>query len=168
MPTDLELFIHASSHHLPPLVRITLAHAQFETIHPFLDGNGRIGRLLIAALMGHWGLLKEPLIAVSTYLKQHQAEYVRLLSAIRSSGDWEAWVSFFLEGVGAASYRLFEQLPTIPRFRIEHVRQRLATTLPTASIAVRLLEALGIVTELIGQKKNRIYSYQAYVELLSR
>jgi Fic family protein len=196
---DLERFIHASDTDLPPLVRIALIHAQFETIHPFVDGNGRIGRLLIAALMEHWGMLEEPLMYLSGYLKRHQAEYYRRLSDIRSDGDWEAWVSFFLEGVvvaasdaergiidvaslvtadrkrllesgkaGPISYRLFELLPTMPRFSVEHVRQRLATTFPTASAAVRLLEDLGILAELTGQKKNRVYSYQAYVELLCR
>ncbi len=197
--TDLDRFIHATDPDLPPLVRVALIHAQFETIHPFLDGNGRIGRLLIAALMEHWGLLAEPLMYLSGYLKQHQAEYYRRLSAIRSDGDWEGWVSFFLEGVTAASadaersiidvasliaadrkrllaspksgpisYRLFELLPMMPRFSVEHVRQRLETTFPTASAAVKLLEDLGILAELTGQKKNRVYSYQAYVELLSR
>ena len=197
--TDLERFIHACDTDLPPLVRVALVHAQFETIHPFLDGNGRIGRLLIAALMEHWGLLAEPLMYLSGYLKQHQAEYYRRLSAIRSDGDWEGWVSFFLEGVAVASaqaersvidaaslitadrkrllaspqagpnsYRLFERLPMMPRFSVEHVRQRLQTTFPTASAAVRLLEDLGILAELTGQKKNRVYSYQAYVNLLSR
>jgi Fic family protein len=197
--TDLERFIHAPGSDLPLLVRVALIHAQFETIHPFLDGNGRIGRLLIAALLEHWGLLKEPLTYLSDYLKQHQAEYYRRLSAIRSEGDWEGWVSFFLEGVASAaadaersiievaslitadrkrllespkagpiSYRLFELLPMMPRFSVEHVRQRLETTFPTASAAVKLVQELGIVAELTGQKKNRIYSYQAYVELLSR
>ena len=197
--TDLERFIHAADSDLPPLVRVALIHAQFETIHPFLDGNGRIGRLLIAALMEHWGLLREPLMYLSDYLKRHQAEYYRRLSAIRDDGDWEGWVSFFLEGVAAAStdaergiinvaslitadrrrlldspkagpisYRLFELLPVMPRFSVEHVRQRLETTFPTASAAVRLLEDLGILAELTGRKKNRVYSYQAYVELLSR
>jgi Fic family protein len=196
---DLERFVHAPDADLPPMVRVALIHAQFETIHPFLDGNGRIGRLLIAALFEHWGLLAEPLMVLSGYLKQHQAEYYRRLSAIRTDGDWEGWVAFFLEGVAVASadaersiidvaslitadrkrlldsakagpisYRLFELLPMMPRFSVEHVRRRLETTFPTASAAVSLLEDRGIVVELTGQKKNRIYSYQAYVELLSR
>jgi Fic family protein len=196
---NLERFIQNASADLPPLVRIALIHAQFETIHPYLDGNGRIGRLLIAALLEQWGLLREPLLYLSGYLKQHQAEYYRRLAAIRTEGDWESWVSFFLEGVAAASshaertiidvatlitgdrerllespkanpisYRLFEILPTMPRFTVEHVRQRLETTFPTASAAVKALEAQGIVTELTGQKKNRVYSYKAYVDLLSR
>jgi len=196
---DLERFIHDAATDLPPLVKVALIHAQFETIHPFLDGNGRIGRLLIATLLEHWGLLKEPLMYLSGYLKQHQAEYYRRLSAVRSDGDWEGWVSFFLEGVakaaaeaersiidvaslisadrrrllqspqaGPGSYRLFEMLPMMPRFTVEHVRRRLKTTFPTASAAVKALEELGVVTELTGQKKNRVYSYQAYVDLLSR
>ena len=92
---DLERYIHGAEADLPPMVRVALIHAQFETIHPFLDGNGRIGRLLIAALFEHWGLLAEPLMYLSGYLKQHQSEYYRRLSAIRTDGDWESWVSFF-------------------------------------------------------------------------
>ncbi len=197
--TDMERFIHDGVTDLPPMVKVALIHAQFETIDPFLDGNGRIGRLLIATLFEHWGLLAEPLMYLSGYLKQHQAEYYRRLSNIRSEGDWEAWVTFFLEGVsvaaadaehsiievasliaadrkrllqspkaGPASYRLFEMLPMMPRFTIERVRQQLDTSFPTATAAVKVLEDLGIVTEMTGQKKNRSYSYQAYVELLSK
>jgi Fic family protein len=198
---DLERFIHLPSQDasLPPLIKIALVHAQFETIHPFLDGNGRIGRLLIAALVEHWGLLSEPLMYLSGYLKQNQAEYYRRLSAIRSEGDWEGWIAFFLEGVAVAatdaqhniievasliaadrrrllqapkaspaSYRLFEMLPMMPRFTIERARQQLATSFPTATAAVQTLQELGIVAETTGQKKNRHYSYQAYVDLLSR
>lgn len=199
---ELERFIHAEPDEqadLPALVRMALVHVQFETIHPFLDGNGRIGRLLIAALMEHWGLLTEPLMYLSGYLKTHQAEYYRRLSAVRTDGDWEGWVSFFLEGVAVAandaergivavasliaadrrrllqapkatpaSYRLFEMLPMMPRFTIEKVRQRLETSFPTATAAVKILEDLGIVTELTGQKKNRSYSYQPYIDLLAR
>jgi len=100
---DLEQFIHDEASTLPPLVRIALAHAQFETIHPFLDGNGRIGRLLIGALLEHWRLLPQPLMYLSGYLKLHQAEYYRRLSLIRTEGDWESWVAFFLEGVATAA-----------------------------------------------------------------
>jgi len=196
---DMERFIHEGANDLPPMVKVALIHAQFETIHPFLDGNGRIGRLLIATLFEHWGLLAEPLMYLSGYLKQHQAEYYRHLSNIRTDGDWESWVTFFLEGVcvaaadaehgiievaslvaadrkrllqspkaGPASYRLFEMLPMMPRFTIERVRQQLDTSFPTATAAVKVLEDLGIVTEMTGQKKNRCYSYQAYIELLSK
>lgn len=196
---DMERFIHDTATDLPPLVKVALIHAQFETIHPFLDGNGRIGRLLITALFEYWGVLSEPLLYVSAYLKQHQAEYYRRLSAIRTDGDWESWVTFFLEGVASAagdaektiievasllasdrkrllrslkagptSYRLFEMMPVMPRFTIEHVRQQLGTSFPTATVAVKVLVDLGIAVEMTGQKKNRSFSYQAYVELLSR
>lgn len=196
---ELERFIHQRAPKLPPLVRVALAHVQFETIHPFLDGNGRIGRLLIAALMEQWGLLPEPLMYLSGYLKQHQAEYYRRLSAVRTHGDWEGWLSFFLEGVAASaedaersvvaiaslvatdrrrlleapkagpgSYRFFEMLPMMPRFTIAQVRQKLNTSFPTATAAVKVLEELGIVAELTGQKKNRSYSYAAYIDLMAR
>jgi Fic family protein len=136
---------------------------------------------------------------LSAYLKQHQGVYYRNLSAIRTEGDWEAWVSFFLEAVAVAateaersivaiaslvavdrrsllaskiaspaSYRLFEILPVMPRFTIERVRQNLDISFPTANSAVKVLQGLGIVTELTGQKKNRFYSYQPYIELLTR
>jgi len=194
----LEKFIHVRAPALPPLVRAALVHAQFETIHPFLDGNGRLGRLLIGALLEQWGLLAEPLLVPSAYLKRHQAEYYRCLSAIRTEGDWEGWIAFFLEGMsvaaeeaersivavaslvaadrrrlldspvaGPAAYRLFEMLPLMPRFTVEQARQRLDTSFPTAGMAVRALEALGIATEMTGQKTNRIYSYQSYVDLLT-
>lgn len=196
---DMERFIHQDAPTLPPLVRIALIHAQFETIHPFLDGNGRIGRLLIAALLEYWHLLPEPLLYLSAYLKQHQIEYYRRLSNVRTEGDWEAWVAFFLEGVASAAgeaergivaiaslvgadrrrllglpkcgptaYRLFERLPMMPRFNIEGARRVLCTSFPTASAAVNQLADLGIVKEMTGQKKNRSYSYQAYVDLLTR
>jgi Fic family protein len=197
--TDLEHFIHQATPELQPLVKTALIHVQFETIHPFLDGNGRIGRLLIAALMEHWQLLPEPLMYLSGYLKLHQAEYYRRLSNVRVEGDWEAWIVFFLEGVAEAaleaernivaiaslvaedrrrlvaapkaspaSYRLFELLPMMPRFTIEQVRKKLGTTSPTAAAAIKVLESLGVVAEQTGQKKNRSYSYPAYIELLTR
>lgn len=196
---DVERFIHANPPVLPPLVNIALVHAQFETIHPFLDGNGRIGRLLIAALLEHWGVLPEPLLYLSGYLKQHQSEYYRLLSGIRTEGNWEAWITFFIDGVtaaaaqaersiveiatlvaadrrrlldspmsGPAAYRLFELLPMMPRFTIERLRQKLGTSFPTANAAVKALGDLGIVAEMTGQKKNRSFSYQSYIALLSK
>jgi Fic family protein len=196
---DLERFIHDPAPALPPLVRMALVHVQFETIHPFLDGNGRIGRLLIAALLEHWRLLPEPLVYLSGYLKQHQAEYYRRLSAVRTEGDWEGWVGFFLDGVataardaergivamaslinadrkrllaaprvGEVALRLFALLPVMPRFTIEQARQQLATTFPTATAAVKLLQHLGLLTELTGQKKNRVFSFAAYVDLLAK
>jgi Fic family protein len=196
---DLERFIHEEESDLPALVRVALVHAQFETIHPYLDGNGRIGRLLIAALLEHWQLLPEPLMYLSGYLKQHQSEYYRRLSAIRTDGDWEGWIKFFLEAVqnaaakserdvvalanlvsndrrrlltnaksNALSYRLFELLPTMPRLTVDRVCKVLQTTFPTANMAIKLLEELGILVEVTGQKKGRTFSYVAYIQLLSQ
>jgi len=195
----LERFIHTEASDLPALVRVALVHAQFETIHPYLDGNGRIGRLLIAALLEHWQLLPEPLMYLSGYLKQHQSEYYRRLSAIRTEGDWEGWIRFFLEAVqnaaakserdvvglanlvandrrrlltnaksNALSYRLFELLPTMPRLTVDRVCKVLQTTFPTANMAIKLLEELGILVEVTGQKKGRTFSYEAYIQLLSQ
>jgi Fic family protein len=95
----LERFLHAQDDGLPTLVRTALAHVQFETIHPFLDGNGRIGRLLITFLLCHAGVLQKPLLYLSLYFKQRRSEYYRLLDAVRHDGDWEAWLLFFLDGV---------------------------------------------------------------------
>jgi Fic family protein len=120
---DMERFIHATSTGLAPMIKVAIIHAQFETIHPFLDGNGRIGRLLIAALFEHWGLLSEPLMYLSGYLKQHQSEYYRRLSAIRSDGDWGAWVAFFLEG-----WRRLPMLPSRTSFRLPALSPRTAAT----------------------------------------
>ena len=95
----LERFMHAEDDGLPVLVRAGLAHVQFETIHPFLDGNGRVGRLLITFLLCHTRLLREPLLYLSLYLKQNRATYYALLDRVRREGDWEAWLAFFLDGV---------------------------------------------------------------------
>ncbi len=127
------------------------------------------------------GALSEPLLYVSAYLQQHQAEYYRRLSAIRTDGDAEKNIievasllaadrKRLLQSLkaGPTSYCLFEMLPVMPRFTIEHVRQQLGTSFPTATAAVNVLVDLGIAVEMTVQKKNRSYSYQAYVELLSR
>ncbi|MYA59335.1 MAG: Fic family protein [Chloroflexi bacterium] len=95
----LERFLHADHDGLPLLVRAGLAHVQFETIHPFLDGNGRVGRLLITFLLCHGGALREPLLYLSLYFKQNRTTYYDLLDRVRHEGDWEAWLGFFLEGV---------------------------------------------------------------------
>jgi len=98
----LEKWIHAGDP-LPPLVRVGMAHVQFETIHPFLDGNGRIGRLLIALLVEHWGMLKAPLLYLSVAFKRHRREYYKRLSVVRDDGDWEGWTRFFLACVTEAA-----------------------------------------------------------------
>ena len=136
---DLERWIH-SHDPLPPLVRAGLAHVQFETIHPFLDGNGRMGRLLIALLVEHWGLLSSPLLYLSLAFKRRQEEYYRCLSAVRTDGDWEGWTAYFLECVREAAddgvttaQRLFALLSK-DRQRLLHAR---GATIP----AIRLFEA---------------------------
>lgn len=142
--SDLERFIHANSPALPPLVNIALIHAQFETIHPFLDGNGRMGRLLIAALLEHWGLLSEPLLYLSGYLKLHQMEYYRLLSTIRSEGNWEAWISFFLEGVCTAAAEAERSIVEIASLVAGH-RRRLLESPKAGPAAYRLFEMLPMM-----------------------
>jgi Fic family protein len=97
--SELERFLHAADDGVPVLVRAALVHVQFETIHPFLDGNGRVGRLLITFLLCHAGVLREPLLYLSLYFKQHRPVYYELLDRVRREGDWEAWLVFFLEGV---------------------------------------------------------------------
>lgn len=99
---DLDKFIHAEDG-MPTLIRAALAHVQFESIHPFLDGNGRIGRLIIALLLQQSGKLSRPLLYLSLYLKANKTEYYRLLDKVRADGDWEAWVDFFLKGVAQTS-----------------------------------------------------------------
>jgi Fic family protein len=96
---DFERFLHGEGDGLPVVVKAALAHVQFETIHPFLDGNGRVGRLLITLHLCDAGILREPLLYLSLFFKEHRAEYYRLLDAVRADGDWEAWVGFFLQGV---------------------------------------------------------------------
>jgi len=96
---DFEKYLHADDS-LPPLVRAGLLHVQFETIHPYLDGNGRIGRLLVTLLLEHWKLLTKPILYLSLFFKRHRADYYRRLNAVRIEGDWEGWLDFFLDGVG--------------------------------------------------------------------
>jgi Fic family protein len=137
----LEQFMHASEDGLPTLVRAGLAHVQFETIHPFLDGNGRVGRLLITFLLCHAGVLREPLLYLSLYLKQNRATYYELLDRVRREGDWEAWLAFFLRGVkqvadGAVSTA--DRLGVL--FRAD--RERVEQAGRRAGSALRVLEAL--------------------------
>jgi len=137
----LERYIHEPQHTLPPLVRVALVHAQFETIHPFLDGNGRIGRLLIAMLLEEWKLMPEPLLYVSGYLKRHQRVYYDRLSAIRHEGDWEGWVSFFLEAVEAAADEAQSSIVALAACIAEDRKRVLA--LGTSTLAtLRLFELL--------------------------
>ncbi len=116
---DLERFLHAEQS-LPVLVQVGLAHAQFETIHPFLDGNGRIGRLLITFLLVEKGLLRKPVLYLSYYFKKHRTEYYNRLQAIRDTGDWEGWLEFFLPGVAQVSEEATQTAAHILRMREEY------------------------------------------------
>ena len=169
---DLEVFIHAPSSHLPPLVKIALVHAQFETIHPFLDGNGRIGRLLIAALLEHGGLLPEPLMYLSGYLKQHQTEYYHRLSLIRTDGDWEAWIVFFLEGVASAAADAEHSIIAIASL-VAADRRRLLGSPKAGPASYRLFEMLPMMprftVERVRQKLNTSFpTANAAVKVLSK
>ena len=141
---QMERFIHGTKTDLPPLIKMALVHAQFETIHPFLDGNGRIGRLLIAALMEHWHLLPEPLMYLSGYLKQHQLEYYRRLSIVRSEGDWESWIMFFLEAVTTAAADAERGIITVASL-IASDRRRLLESPRAGQASYRLFELLPMM-----------------------
>lgn len=196
--SSLEHFLHDQPERTPTLIKAALAHAQFETIHPFLDGNGRVGRLLITLILSAEGLLAEPLLYLSLYLKEHRATYYELLSTVRRDGNWEAWLAFFVEGVRqtaegavATARRIAEQFQT-DRAHISGVGRsagtltRLHTALqerPVASAAVlaarsglsvpsvntnlKILETMGIVREITGRQRDRLFSYVAYVRILS-
>jgi Fic family protein len=193
---DLERFLHAEDG-LPTLVRAGLAHLQFETIHPFLDGNGRVGRLLITLLLCARGLLRRPLLYLSVYLKEHRQTYYRLLDQVRRDGDWEAWLAFFLDGVretAESAVATIEALETVFRqdreriaalgritgsavrthdalrarlvVSITDICRRTGMTHPTAGVALDRLQELGIVRELTGRKRNRVFAYDAYLRIL--
>ena len=195
---DLERFLHDDRSGLPVLLRAALAHVQFETIHPFLDGNGRLGRLLIALLLHHGGLLADPLLYLSLYLKQHRKLYYELLDRVRTQGDWEAWVDFFLEGVDqtargavqtarklvdlfeadtrrigrsgratANALRVLDALRQRPVLTLKFLRNSHGMTFPTATKAMQTLVAAGIARELTGKRRNRVFVYDAYLNLLN-
>lgn len=193
---ELERYIYAEDG-LPPIVRAGLIHVQFETIHPYLDGNGRIGRLLIALLLEQWQLLEQPLLYLSLHFKRHRFEYYRRLDAVRVEGDWEGWLDFFLDGVATIAgeaidtasalhalvsadrerllrqdgvnllaLRLFEHLPARPFVSAPWVAARFESTKPTAGRAISALEAAGVLVETTGGKRDRVYGYEGYLDLL--
>ncbi len=195
---ELEKFLHDDTCGLPVLLKAALAHVQFETIHPFLDGNGRLGRLLIVLLLHHGGFLSEPLLYLSLYLKENRAAYYELLDRVRATGDWEAWVDFFLEGVertargavqtarrlvhlfaedtrriqqtgraAANALRVLAALRQRPVVTLQHLCKEHALTFPTASKAMHVLVTAGIARELTGQRRNRVFVYDAYLSILN-
>ncbi|MBP1749522.1 MAG: filamentation induced by cAMP protein Fic [Deltaproteobacteria bacterium] len=194
----LELFLHDKPEKSPLLIKAALAHAQFETIHPFLDGNGRVGRLLVPLLLCIEGVLTEPVLYLSLYFKSHRARYYELLNAIRTEGDWEAWVQFFLEGVremsenavstarrladmverdrsriqqlgrvAGSALRVHQSLQTRPLSTLASLARETRLTMPTVTKAVKALEEAGIVTEITGRRRGRIYNYREYMDIMS-
>lgn len=139
--SDLELFVHDDTLALPFLVKVGFIHVQFETIHPFLDGNGRVGRLLITLLLCSRGVLKEPVLYLSLYFKRHRDEYYALLQAVRTKGDWEAWLRFFLEGVGETADQAVETAQELMQL-FGRDRQRIEALGRPAASALRVHEHL--------------------------
>jgi Fic family protein len=191
---SFELFLHRDSEY-STLIEAGLAHAQFETIHPFLDGNGRVGRLLNTFLLVHRGVLRAPLLYLSYYFKLHRTEYYDRLMAVRRKGDWEGWLRFFLRGIvqtareatdtaerifelreshrslilerglGSNGLKLLSNLFERPLVNIKLAAALLDSTFPTASRAVSAFEELGILREITGQRRSRIYRYEPYLSL---
>ncbi len=182
---------------LPLLVKAGIAHVQFETIHPFLDGNGRLGRLLIILLLCESKMLDAPILYLSLYLKQHRQAYYRLLQEVRTDGAWEAWLEFFLEGVIAISKQavntiheinntfaddmekiqrlgrarfsceqVLEYLKQLPQVTVVHLAEALGITAPTARGALNNMVKLGILEELSGKKRDKVYLYSRYLNIL--
>ena len=195
---ELEKFLHDEAVKLPTLVKAALAHHQFETLHPFLDGNGRLGRLLITFILCVDGIMREPMLYLSLYFKTHRQAYYDHLQLVRETGDWEEWLQFFLKGVIETANQAFLtaqsilKLFTKDRKKIEaigkpatstlivhHYLQRHPTidskkivencnlSLPTAIKSLNHLTELGIVTEITGKARNKIYVYREYLDILS-
>lgn len=191
---ELEKFLHAQSP-LPPLVRLALVHYQFEAIHPFLDGNGRIGRLLMALLLCHEGLLVQPLLYLSAYFEQRRQEYYRLLLEVSQAGRWLPWIEFFLAGVAeqardalwrteallrlwqeyhqrfstarssALLLRLVDDLFEYPVLTIPRAARRLGITQRAASLNIQKLVSAGLLEEVTGRTRYRLFAAQAIIDL---
>jgi Fic family protein len=197
--SKLELFLHDQPEPTPVLLKAALAHVQFETIHPFLDGNGRLGRLLIALLLSEQKVLRKPMLYLSLYFKTNRQHYYELLNNVRLTGDWEAWLDFFAEAVIATATQAIEaaqqlmDLSNQDRDKISGLGRAAASTLQvhrtlmehpiatsgslaektgitpaTVNKALGHLEQLGIVKELTARKRNRLFSYAGYIEIMSR
>lgn len=194
--SDLELFLNDDSLPYSVLVKAAMAHVQFETIHPFLDGNGRVGRLLISMILHHNGILSQPLLYLSLYLKRNRDEYYRLLNTVRATGDWEQWVEFFLRGVESTANNavkaalLVNQLIITDKERLSSAKLRSATnafdafikrpilsatdvakhcgiSFPTAQKAVQQLLDARIIDVAVPARRGKRYVYTQYMQLLS-
>ena len=196
---QLELFLHDQPETTPALLNAALAHVQFETIHPFLDGNGRLGRLLITLLLCEQKMLREPMLYLSLYFKTHRQYYYDLLNETRLSGNWEAWLDFFAEAVivtatqAVDTARQLIDLANEDRDRISGLGRAASSTLrvhrammgrpitasgwlvkktgitpATVNKCLGHLERLGIVRELTSRKRNRVFSYAGYLEIMNQ
>jgi len=194
----LEKFIHEEKSPYPVLIKAALTHVQFETIHPFLDGNGRIGRLIIAMLLHQNEIISQPLLYLSLYFKKNRDEYYRLLDLVRYEGEWEAWIDFFLDGVeqtangavttaqrlvklfesdqekiknlkraAVGAMNVFNTFRARPLLTINEVCKRSGLTFPSASNAIDNLIKLGIIEEITGRQRNRIFVYKQYLSIMS-
>lgn len=194
----LERFMHDDGTPLPTLIKAGLLHVQFETIHPFLDGNGRIGRLLVTLYLCVNGVLHKPLLYLSLYLKTHRADYYRLLQEVREHGAWEAWLEFFLTGVAdtanqafdaatqivglfkedrehittesdraGSSLRIHDMFQQNPFLTANRLVQHTGLSAPTVNAALADLKRLGIIEEVTGRKRGRVFSYVRYLAILS-
>lgn len=193
----LERTFHDPDAEYPVLVNAALAHVQFETIHPFLDGNGRIGRLLIPLLLHDAGVLQQPLLYLSLYFKQHRNEYYRLLDRVRTVGDWESWLDFFFEGVAttatsavdaaqrlatrfkedsarvqtsgrsaATMLRVLQAMHERPVITLNEVSRRTGLSFPTSAKGMKSLVDAGLVRELTGYRRNRVFAYDRYLAIM--
>jgi Fic family protein len=193
----LEKFLHDDPVRTPPLLKAALAHVQFETIHPFLDGNGRVGRLLITLLLCAEGILREPLLYLSLYFREHREEYFRLLEIVRRDGDWERWLAFFanavdttagqavetarklgilfqtdrgrIEAIGrgaGSALRVHHELQRRPLATVSWLRSRTKISTPTIGKAMDTLSKIGVVHEVTGHKRNRVFAYSEYLKLI--
>lgn len=192
---DLEKYIHTSSD-LPPLVQAALIHYQFEAIHPFLDGNGRIGRLLIILLLIEWSLLSQPWLYLSAFFETHRTAYYDHLLAVSQRGEWENWLAFFLEGIQDQSEDAVLRIERLQRLRLKYhlllqkeravdrlmqaidvlferpilgIRQmEAAMSIPyrSAQRYVEKLENLGILREVTGRARNRLYQADEILTVL--
>ncbi len=195
---DLERFLHDIPNRTPTLMKAALAHAQFETIHPFLDGNGRLGRLLITLLLCAEGALAEPMLYLSLYLKRNRQRYYDLLQQTRLEGDWEGWYRFFLEGVietadqaaataqrimalferdraqigaigraAGSALRVYDLMRRQPFLGISEAAGQLGLSYPTVTTTVERLARLGIVHEVTGRRRGRLFVYSDYLAILN-
>ena len=195
----LELFLHDRPMKTPALLKAALAHVQFETIHPFLDGNGRLGRMLVTIILSQEQVLREPMLYLSLYFKIHRQRYYELLNNVRRAGDWEAWLDFFAEAVietatqAAAIARRINSLAIEDRERISSLGraaesavkvhwsllerpmttsgrlvEKTGLTAATVNKTLAHLERLGIVREVTQQKRNRVFCYGQYIDIMNQ